>query len=127
MAADPEWISDLIDGLIGRDSQFHRTFGYYGDGVGPRTATMPADWRSRAREYATPDGAAVALCPSGEDIAIAKLCAWREKGQAWLREAFRCSVAKPAAVAALLRTPLPEAAPPLEELTRRLGSATAPG
>lgn len=27
-AADPELISDLIDGSIGRDSQFHRRFGY---------------------------------------------------------------------------------------------------
>jgi hypothetical protein len=31
--ADPEWISDLINATVGRYSQFHRTFGYYGDGV----------------------------------------------------------------------------------------------
>lgn len=48
--ADPDPISDLIDASIGRDSQFDKTFGYYGDGVSPRTAIMPLDWRTRARE-----------------------------------------------------------------------------
>src|ERR1700693_500550 len=38
--ADPEPISDLIDATIGQGSMFHRTFHYYGDGVGPRTAIM---------------------------------------------------------------------------------------
>jgi hypothetical protein len=126
-AADPEWDSDLIDANIGRYSQFHRTFGCHGDGVSSRTAIMPTDWRTRAREYATPDGAATALCPSADDIAIAKLCAWREKNQAWLREAFRSGIAKAAKVAAMLRTELPDAAPPTDELTRRLEIATAAG
>jgi len=126
-AADPEWISDLIDATIGRYSQFHRTFGYYGDGVSQRTAVMPLDWRSRTVEYATPDGLATALCPSAEDIAIAKLCAWREKDQAWLREVFRSGIAKAAKVADLLGSPLPDAAPAADELVRRLGVATAPG
>jgi len=87
--ADPDWVSDLIDASIGRYSQFHRTFGYYGDGVSERTAVMPRDWHSRATEYTTQDGLATAVCPSAEDIAIAKLCAWREKDQAWLRVALR--------------------------------------
>jgi hypothetical protein len=126
-APDPEWVSDLIDGSIGRYSQFHRTFGYYGDGVSRRTAVMPLDWKSRAVEYATPDGLATALCPSAEDIAIAKLCAWREKDQAWLREAFRSGIAKAGKVTALLRGALPEAAPAADELARRIGSVTAPG
>ena len=103
-AADPEMVSDLIDGTIGRLSQFHRIFGYYGDGVSPRTATMPLDWRTRAVEYVTPDGFATAICPSAEDIAIAKLCAWREKDQTWLREAFRSGIAKQNRTAELLRT-----------------------
>ena len=40
--------SDLIDGAIGQLSMFHDTFGYYADGVGPETATMPADWMKNA-------------------------------------------------------------------------------
>jgi hypothetical protein len=123
-AIDVGLISDLIDGSIGRDSQFHRTFGYYGDGVSPRTAVMPLDWRSRAVEYGTPDSLATAICPSAEDIAIAKLCAWREKDQAWLREAFRSGAVNADKVAALLHTTLPAEAPALDELTRRVAMAT---
>jgi len=41
----------------------------------------------------TPDGLATAVCPSANDIAIAKLTAWREKDQAWLREALRSGIA----------------------------------
>lgn len=126
-APDIELVSDLIDASIGRDSQFHHTFGYYGDGVSPRTAVMPGDWRTRAVEYVTPDKLATALCPSAEDIAIAKLCAWREKDQAWLREAFRVGVAKADKVAALLKGTLPGSAPPAEELARRLSAAIASG
>lgn len=126
-AADTELISDMIDGSIGRYSQFHRTFGYYGDGVSPRTAVMPLDWRSRAVEYVTVDGVATAVCPSVEDIAIAKLCAWREKDQAWLREAFRSGVANADKATALLRGALPDAAPAREELGRRIEAATAAG
>ena len=123
-AADPELVSDLIDASIGRDSEFHRTLGYYGEGVSPRTAIMPLDWRDRASEYKTPDGLATALCPSAEDIAIAKLCAWREKDQAWLREAFRAGVANADKVRALLRGALPDTAPAAEELARRMAAAT---
>ena len=117
---DPDWVSDLIDASIGRYSQFHRTFGYYGDGVSKRTAIMPLDWRGRATEYTTPDGLATALCPSAEDIAIAKLCAWRDKDQIWLREAFRSGVAKVPETATFLGGELPDPAPERSELFRRL-------
>ena len=119
-AADPDLVSDLIDASIGRYSQFHRTFGYYGDGVSERTAVMPLNWRTRATEYTTPDGLATAVCPSAEDIAIAKLCAWREKDQVWLREGFRAGVANASAAATLLQGELPDAAPARDELTRRM-------
>jgi hypothetical protein len=33
--------SDLIDGSIGEGSPFHETFGYYAQGVGEKTATLP--------------------------------------------------------------------------------------
>ena len=85
---------------------------------------MPSDWRSRAVEYVTPDGLATAICPSAEDIAIAKLCAWREKDQAWLREAFRSGVVNADQVAALLHTALTAEAPAREELARRVAVAT---
>lgn len=119
-AADPERISDLIDATIGHGSMFHRTFHYYGDGVSPGTAIMPADWRVRATEHNVPDGGAIAVCPSADDIAIAKLCAWREKDRDWLCAAFQSGIANTQRVAALLRTPLPGTAPAVDELERRL-------
>jgi hypothetical protein len=118
--ADPEPISDLIDATIGHGSMFHRTFHYYGDGVSPGTAVMPLDWRNRATEYDVPDGGAVAICPSANDIAVAKLCAGREKDRDWLRVAFQSGIADAQRVAALLRADLPETAPDINELERRL-------
>jgi uncharacterized nucleotidyltransferase DUF6036 len=123
-AADIALVSDLIDGSIGRYSLFHKTFGYYGDGVSPSTAVMPLDWRSRAVEYVTPDGLATAVCPSANDIAIAKLTAWREKDQRWLREALRSGIAKADRIAALLQTELSPNAPAPGELARRLANAS---
>jgi hypothetical protein len=123
-APDIGLVSDLIDGSIGRYSLFHKTFGYYGDGVSPSTAVMPLDWRSRAVEYATPDGLATAVCPSANDIAIAKLTAWREKDRAWLREALRSGIAKADRIAALLRTELSPNAPSPDDLAERLAIAS---
>jgi hypothetical protein len=40
-------LADKIDGAIGEGSQFHQTFGYYAQGVGPDTAILPADWMQR--------------------------------------------------------------------------------
>lgn len=117
---DPEPISDLIDATIGHGSMFHRTFHYYGDGVSPGTSIMPADWRTRATEHVVRDGGAVAICPSADDIAVAKLCAWREKDRDWLRVALQAGIANATRVAALLHTELPETAPAAEELERRL-------
>jgi len=60
-------------------------------------------------------------------IAIAKLRAWREKDQTWLREAFRTGVPKASAITIFLGGERPEAAPAPEELLRRLGLATVSG
>jgi len=118
--ADPEPISDLIDATIGYGSMFHRTFHYYGDGFSPGTAIMPVDRRTRATEYRVPGGGAVAICPGADDIAVAKLCAGREKDGDWLRVAFESGIARTKAVVALLQTSLPETAPDVSELERRL-------
>jgi hypothetical protein len=84
-ADDIESISEMIDTNIGQGSQFHDEFGYYGDGVSPTTAKMPSDWQARAVEYrgAGCPGVAV-IVPEENDVALAKLAAWREKNQDWL-------------------------------------------
>lgn len=40
-------LADRIDGAIGEGSQFHETYGYYAQGVGPETACLPAGWMQR--------------------------------------------------------------------------------
>jgi len=85
-AADVEFASELIDGSIGQGSQFHSQFGYYGDGVSPTTAKMPEDWQERAIEYQGNEcPGVIAIVPEQNDIALAKLVAWREKDQKWLK------------------------------------------
>jgi hypothetical protein len=87
--ADVEDVSELIATAIGRDSVFHRTFHYYVDGVGPNTATLPEGWRDRLIPYTSPEAPGVtALCLDLADLAVAKLCAGREKDIGWLRAAF---------------------------------------
>jgi hypothetical protein len=39
--------SDLVDGSIGELSPFHDLYGYYAQGVGPETATLPPGWQDR--------------------------------------------------------------------------------
>ena len=84
-ADDIESISQMIDTNIGQGSRFHDEFGYYGDGVSPTTAKMPSDWETRAVEYrgAGCPGVAVTV-PEENDVALAKLAAWRDKDQDWL-------------------------------------------
>jgi hypothetical protein len=119
---DPEPMSDLIDGTIGHGSMFHQTFHYYGDGVSPNKAIMPPDWRMRATEYTPSDGSATAVCPSAEDIAIAKLSAWRDKDRNWLNDGVQSGIVSLATVKALLQAGLPASAPDPVELERRLRS-----
>lgn len=72
--------ADEVDGTIGEESEFHRTHGYYGQGVSLSTAVLPEGWRERLvsfqRHNAEP---ASATCLELYDIAAAKLVAGREK------------------------------------------------
>ena len=78
-ARSPE-LADVIDGSIGEGSPFHRTFGYYGQGVGPETAKLPAGWRDRAFRLSNDStNGAVAIAPELHDLCAAKLIAGREK------------------------------------------------
>ncbi|MGH8896614.1 MAG: DUF6036 family nucleotidyltransferase [Egibacteraceae bacterium] len=72
--------SDRVDGAIGELSQFHETFGIYGQGVSITTAVLPAGWRDRLEvldTQATAPGRG--LCLERHDLVIAKLAAGREK------------------------------------------------
>jgi hypothetical protein len=71
---------DLIDGSIGEDSPFHRTFGYYAHGVGETTAVLPEGWRDRLVLVENDNTLHVrGWCLEVHDLAVAKYVAGREK------------------------------------------------
>ena len=110
--------------IIGRDSKFHETHGYYADGVGPKTAIMPADWKTRAEARNVPGAPGVVLwVPDMNDVALAKLCAWRDKDIQWLKIAVKEGVIEPAVMASrLLNVMQTEHTPPPAELERRIAT-----
>jgi hypothetical protein len=72
--------ADLIDDSMGEGSQFHQTFGYYAQGVGEETATLPSGWRSRLVRISNVNTAGTTgLCLEVHDLAISKYVAGREK------------------------------------------------
>ena len=82
--------ADAVDGAIGEGSRFHEQYGYYAQGVGPDTATLPRGWQRRLVrvENANTDGYA-GLCLEVHDLAISKYVAGREKDLEFTRELAR--------------------------------------
>jgi len=72
--------ADIVDAVIGEGSSFHETFGYYADGVGSTTATLPAGWRERLVPMGEENEG---WCLEPHDLAIAKFVAGREKDMAF--------------------------------------------
>jgi hypothetical protein len=76
--------ADLIDGAIGEGSNFHEQFGYYAQGVGERTATLPKGWQERLIPINNANtGGVQGLCLEVHDLAISKYVAGREKDLAF--------------------------------------------
>jgi hypothetical protein len=77
-----EWLN-----VIGVDSPFHETFGYYADPVDLETAILPKNWRNRLvhlKIEGDTEGAK-AYCLEPHDLAIAKLAAGRDKDIVFIR------------------------------------------
>lgn len=73
-------LADKIDGAIGEGSQFHQTYGYYAQGVGPETATLPSGWMQRVHRVQNRNtGDRVGYCLDVLDLFMAKAAAGREK------------------------------------------------
>lgn len=80
-----EWLN-----VIGVDSQFHQTYGYYADAVDTGTATLPKGWRGRLVTLPPGDTDGVCgLCLDPHDLAIAKYAAYREKDLIFTRALAR--------------------------------------
>jgi hypothetical protein len=88
--------ADLIDGSIGEKSPFHETFGYYAHGVGPETAVLPVNWRSRLVPVRNENTRGVTgLCLSPVDLAMSKLAAAREKDLRFVTVMLRHGLVSP--------------------------------
>jgi hypothetical protein len=73
--------------MIGQDSRFHETHGYYADPVDETTATLPKGWKGRLVNLPPGDTAGVSgLCLDPHDLAIAKYVARRAKDIVFNRE-----------------------------------------
>ncbi len=111
--------ADLIDGAIGQGSLFEEQFGYCADGVGPETARLPADWRTRALVVTGRlTYGARALCPEVHDLAAAKLFAGRDKDRAWVIAAAAAGLVRKNTLADRLATVPAAAAETAAALTR---------
>jgi len=109
--------ADKIDGAIGEGSRFHEEFGYYAQGVGESTATLPKGWRKRLVRVRNENTRGTSgLCLEVHDLAISKYVAGREKDLAFnavlAREGL---VRKEKLLARLVRTP---ASPAVRKLAR---------
>jgi hypothetical protein len=82
---DPQ-ASEQIDALFGSGSQFHRTHGFYIDGVDENTAKLPADWRARALVHPVDvrGKRVVAIAPSPEDVIVSKLARLDDKDKMFI-------------------------------------------
>ncbi|SCK08284.1 hypothetical protein VAR608DRAFT_0230 [Variovorax sp. HW608] len=77
---DAPELAEKIDGAIGEGSQFHDTYGYYAQGVGPETATLPKDWQSRVHKVQGRNtNQRIGYCLDVIDLFLSKATANREK------------------------------------------------
>jgi hypothetical protein len=80
-----EWLN-----VIGQDSPFHQTFGYYADPVDEATAVLPKGWKGRLVNLPSGETEGVkGLCLDPHDLAIAKYVARREKDVIFTHELAR--------------------------------------
>ena len=120
-ALDPERVEDLIQIHFGQGSQYEKTYKYYADAVSPDTAVLPDDWTARSvrLDVDGTEGLTV-TCPSANDLALSKLCAWREKDREWLVTCARFRLIDLAEMKELSVGIGSVQAPTVEEIDRRL-------
>jgi hypothetical protein len=81
--------ADLIDGSIGEGSPFHSTYGYYAQGVGVATATLPSGWQDRMVPVRNANTrGATGWCLEAHDLVLSKYVAAREKDRLFARVAM---------------------------------------
>ena len=101
-----EWLN-----VIGMDSPFHATYGYFADPVDERTAVVPRGWRGRLVNLPPGDTeGARGLCLEPHDLAIAKYVARRPKDVVFTRQMVQRGIIQRERLLELLpKTPVTEA------------------
>ena len=98
-------LSEMIEGSLGRYSQFNQTFGYFADGVSPQTATLPPGWETRLVRVCNENtGGAIGWCLEPHDLAFSKLAARREKDLTFVRELIRHDIVTDARLRSLIES-----------------------
>jgi hypothetical protein len=87
---------DLIDAVLGLDSDFHRAHGFYVHGVSIETATFPAGWERRAVRLQNKNTREnTGWCVEAHDLAASKLVAFREQDRDFVRVLLAHDLVKP--------------------------------
>ena len=75
--------TDLVDAMLGQDTMFHSTYGFYVHGVPiDEAAVLPPGWRDRLVRVQNPNTRdMIGWCLEGHDLAASKLAAFRDKDQ----------------------------------------------
>lgn len=96
-------LADRIDGAIGEGSQFHQTYGYYAQGVGPDTAVLPRNWMDRVHRIQNGNtNDRVGYCLDVIDLFLAKAAAGRDKDRDFCMALFEHGYVTPADVLELV-------------------------
>lgn len=112
-------LADRIDGAIGEGSQFHQSYGYYAQAVGPNTATLPKDWMRRVHRVQNSNTSdRIGYCLDVLDLFLAKAAAGREKDREFCMALFEHGYVAPAQALALVPTM------PIDETEQRTLRAT---
>lgn len=73
-------LADQIDGGIGEGAMFHKTDGYYAQGVGPETAVLPDGWQDRLHKVQNANtDSRIGWCLDVLDLFMSKAFAARKK------------------------------------------------
>lgn len=102
---------DLIDAVLGEDSQFHQSHGFYVHGVPIQAATLPAGWANRAIKVQNKNTRDfIGWCIEAHDLAASKLVAFREKDLEFVRVLLNEKMVRPRKVIERIRRlAIPEA------------------
>lgn len=78
---------DKIDGALGELSMFHRTHGFYVQGVSIEVAKLPDGWEDRTHQVCNENTTRgnIGYCLESHDLAASKLAAYRDKDRDFVR------------------------------------------